>query len=134
MCINKNNTVKFFYRKINIFVSIYFVVDFNLVFFCQLIKDLQLFGYSLERIKTISDLFGNFLALRRDPNAADPAETAVSLDAMADQIQVLQDRMELLRSGMGRWEDLLKKKSKEISSLRTQNRKRNPGSEVKKDA
>lgn len=104
------------------------------VYLCQLIKDLQLFGYSLEKIKTISELFRKFLALDRDLNMADPAEARLSLEAMTDQIQQLQDQLELLKSGVGRWEDLLKKKHKEISSLKMQNRKRGLSSEAKSDA
>ncbi len=104
------------------------------VYLCQLIKDLQLFGYSLERIKIISDLFREFLALSRDLNAAAPADAARSLEAMTDQIQQQRDQMERLKSGIGRWEDLLKKKHKEISSLKAQNRKRGPLQETKSDA
>ncbi len=104
------------------------------VYLCQLIKDLQLFGYSLERIKAISDLFRKFLALSSDLNSAAPKEAALSLEAMTVQIEQLQNQMELLKSGIERWEDLLKKKHKEISSLKAQNQKRNLSQETRTDA
>ncbi len=104
------------------------------VYLCQLIKDLQLFGYSLERIKAISDLFRKFLALCSDLNSESPKEAALSLEAMRIQIEQLQDQMALFKTGIERWEELLKKKHKEISSLKTQNQKRNISRETKTDA
>src|SRR6056297_2620161 len=38
------------------------------VYFCKLIQDLQLFGYCLDQIKTISDFFRDFVHLRSEQN------------------------------------------------------------------
>ncbi len=46
------------------------------------------------------------------------------LDAMLEEVQILFEKMNLLKEGIQRWEDLLKKKKKEILSLKTQNQKR----------
>jgi len=45
---------------------------------------------------------------------------------MLEGIQALSEKMKLFREGMERWEDLMKKKKKEILSLKAKNQKR-PG-------
>ena len=100
------------------------------VYLCELIKDLQLFGYSLEEIKAISDLFRDFLALSQSLASFSSAEAAGKLESMADHIQHFEDKMSLFKSGMERWENLLKKKKREISSLKDQiNKLRQKGSQ-----
>jgi DNA-binding transcriptional MerR regulator len=90
------------------------------IYLCQLIKDLQLFGYTLEEIKEISDLFRDFLAIEDNPAFFKKEETASKLNQMLSKIQILFDKMALFKEGIQRWEDLLKKKKKEILSLRNQ--------------
>jgi len=93
------------------------------VYFCRLIKDLQLFGYSLEEIKTISGLFRDFLAINSDISSYSTAETSRKLVSMTDKIKELEGKMQLFRDGMERWEILLKKKKREISGLKSKNEK-----------
>lgn len=90
------------------------------IYLCKLIKDLQLFGYSLEEIKTTSDLFRDFLSIEKNPAFFKKDETAAKLSQMLSEIQILFDKMALFKEGIQRWEDLLKKKKKEILSLRNQ--------------
>jgi DNA-binding transcriptional MerR regulator len=92
------------------------------VYLCHLVQDLQLFGYPLDQIKKISDLFRSFLAIRRNPGAG--AEVAAELDVMLDEIAQLSEKMNLLKAGIGRWENLLKEKKKEIVVLRQKIEKR----------
>jgi DNA-binding transcriptional MerR regulator len=99
------------------------------VHLCKLIQDLQLFGYTLEEIKAISDHFRDFLAFEERLGAFDKHEVAPKLEAMLEGIQALSDKMQLFREGMARWEDLMKKKKKEILSLKSENQKR-PGKAV----
>jgi len=94
------------------------------IFLCELVRDLQLFGYSLEEIKGISDHFRYFLAVQENPGAFPKAEVSGKLDAMLTEIKVLFDKMGLLQKGIKRWEDLLKKKRKEILDLKNRNQKR----------
>ncbi|MGD9489049.1 MAG: MerR family transcriptional regulator [Calditrichaceae bacterium] len=94
------------------------------VFLCNLIKDLQLFGYTLEEIKVISDYFRDFQAIRNDPGLYAPEETHRRLDSMTREIETLNDKINLLKEGIRRWEDLMKKKKKEISHLIGQNQKK----------
>lgn len=96
------------------------------VFICQLIKDLQLFGYSLEDIKSIADLFREFLVLNGHPEFYPPPATQEKLGEMLQSIHSMQNKMDQFKKGIVRWEDLLKKKQKEIIQLRNQNRKRIP--------
>ena len=88
------------------------------------IKDLQLFGYTLEEIKEISDLFRYFLTIKNDLKAYSKEENTKTLNKMLKHIQALFERMRLMREGMERWEDLLKSKKKEILDFKNQNQKR----------
>ena len=94
------------------------------VFLCQLIRDLQLFGYTLEEIKAVSDEVRDFLAIQADLDVFPKAGVDAKLAAMLGQIQGLYDKMKLLEEGIERWEDLLKKKKKDIQGLQNRNRKR----------
>lgn len=94
------------------------------IYLCQLIRDLQLFGYSLKEIKKISYHFRDFLSIKARLKIHSKEETEKKLNEMLQKIHVFFERMELFKEGMDRWEGLLKKKKKEIMSLRTRNRKR----------
>jgi DNA-binding transcriptional MerR regulator len=94
------------------------------VFLCQLIRDLQLFGYTLEEIKAVSDEVRTLVAIEADPDAFAEAEVEKRLAAMHAAIQALFDKMKLLEEGIERWQDLLKKKRKDILALQAKNRKR----------
>jgi DNA-binding transcriptional MerR regulator len=94
------------------------------VFLCQLIRDLQLFGYSLEEIKAVSDDVRSLMVMEAGPEAFPKPDVENRLAAMLGQIQGLFAKMKLLREGVGRWEDLLKKKKKDILALKARNQKR----------
>ncbi len=94
------------------------------VFLCQLIRDLQLFGYSLEEVKAVSDDVRTFLAIEADLEAYPEAEVEKRLAAMLEAVRGLGDRMKLIEEGIERWRDLLKKKKKDIAALREKNAKR----------
>ena len=94
------------------------------VMVCQLVRDLQLFGYSLEEIKAVSDDVRRMLALEADVEAFPKPEAEEKLAAMLHEIQGLFEKMKLFREGVDRWDDLLKKKRKDILGLRTRNQKR----------
>jgi DNA-binding transcriptional MerR regulator len=94
------------------------------IYLCQLIKDLQLFGYSLEEIKTISDYFRDFLYLQENFNNVPDAEIEHKIQAMLREIDYLNKKIVSLKDGIQRWEDLLKKKRKDMVSLQNRNEKR----------
>jgi DNA-binding transcriptional MerR regulator len=94
------------------------------VYLCELIRDLQLFGYTLEEIKEISDYFRDFLAFQSGLESFPKPEVSLKLGAMLREIKVLFDKMDLLGKGINRWEDLLKEKEKEVLSLKKKNDKR----------
>jgi DNA-binding transcriptional MerR regulator len=94
------------------------------VYLCELVRDLQLFGYTLEEIKEVSDSFRAFLAIQENLEALPPQEVSRKLEAMLKEVDVLFDKMGQFRKGIKRWEDLLKKKKKEISDLYGRNQKR----------
>jgi DNA-binding transcriptional MerR regulator len=99
------------------------------VYLCQLIKDLQLFGYTLKQIKTISDHFRTFLAIDKDIYTYSKEETSKKLDDMCTEIERLNDKMTLLKKGIQRWEDLITKKKREINNLKKKNQKRDKTAE-----
>jgi DNA-binding transcriptional MerR regulator len=98
----------------------------NYIYLCQLIRDLQLFGYSLEEIKEISDHFRDFLSIKARLQIHPKDKTEEKLNEMLRKIKIFFERSELYEEGLARWEELLKKKKREIVNLRTLNRKRSP--------
>jgi DNA-binding transcriptional MerR regulator len=94
------------------------------VFLCQLIRDLQLFGYSLEDVKSVSDDVRALMAIEAGLESFPPPEVEKRLSAMLEAIQALFAKMELLEEGIDRWEDLLKKKRKDIRALQARNKNR----------
>jgi DNA-binding transcriptional MerR regulator len=84
------------------------------IYLCNLIGDLQLFGYSLEQIKEISDLFRDFLAIEKSLDAFSRDETESKLKIMKEGIRQFFEKMDQFKAGIQRWEELLKKKEKEI--------------------
>jgi DNA-binding transcriptional MerR regulator len=94
------------------------------VFICELIRDLQLFGYTLEEIKVISDDVRTLMVIQDDIDSFSKAEADAKLESMLRAIQGLFDKMGLLKKGIERCEDLLKKKKKDIHSLKSKNEKR----------
>ena len=94
------------------------------VMVCQLVRDLQLFGFSLEEIKAVSDDVRGMLALEAAAEAFPKPEAEEKLAAMLREIQSLFEKMKLFREGVDRWDNLLKKKRKDILGLRARNQKR----------
>jgi len=99
---------------------------------CQWIKDLQLFGYSLDEIKTISSLALDFLALDNDSAAVPEADAAGRLDAMLAEMQSLHNKMKQLKEGIDRWEVLLKKRKKDVLGIKDRLHKRSKGKKKRK--
>ena len=96
----------------------------NYIFLCQLIRDLQLFGYSLEDVKAVSDDVRALMAIEAGPESFPAPEVEKRLSAMLEAIQGLFAKMKLLEEGIDRWQDLLKKKRKDILALQAKNKKR----------
>ncbi|MFP4432762.1 MAG: MerR family transcriptional regulator [Spirochaetaceae bacterium] len=94
------------------------------VHLCYLIQDLQLFGYSLDQIKQISDYFRDFVIMRDDLAHYPPDQADEKLTGMLSEIDLLFDRNAKLRSGIERWEKLLNKHRKLIADLKRSNDKR----------
>jgi DNA-binding transcriptional MerR regulator len=84
------------------------------IYICNLIQDLQLFGYTLDEIKETSDLFRDFLAIQESLQAFSYEEAKQKLLTMRERIKLFYEKMNQLKEGIHRWEDLLKKKEKEI--------------------
>ncbi len=94
------------------------------VYLCSLILDLQNFGYTLDEIKIISDHFRDFLALQTQFSNFDKDEVSSKLEVMSADIEKLFSKMTMLKEGINRWEELLKKKKKELLNMKNINNKR----------
>jgi len=94
------------------------------VYLCMLIKDLQLFGYTLEQIKEISDHFRDFIVISKDLGFYSQKKTDEKLNEMEKEIKAVRERISLFREGIKRWEELVNKKAKEIINLKKRNRKK----------
>jgi len=87
------------------------------IYLCNLIQDLQLFGYSLDEIKEISNLFRDFLAIQQSLQAFSYEDSLSKLQLMRERIQLFFNKMNQFKEGIHRWEELLKKKQKEIRNF-----------------
>jgi DNA-binding transcriptional MerR regulator len=93
------------------------------VFLCQLVKDLQLFGYSLDDIKGMADQYREFLAIREDPSLFSLESKEGKLKSLNDLMISLQEKIDAYKKGISRWEDLMKRMKKDLASLRSQSGK-----------
>jgi len=96
----------------------------NYIYLASLIKDLQHFGYTLDEITVISNYFRNFFKIKESEEDMDPAEIEQIIIGMNGEIAQLYDKIGLLKEGIGRWEDLVKKNRKEITGMLSRSRKR----------
>jgi len=94
------------------------------ILLCKLIVDLQLFGYTLDEIKSISDFFRSFLFIKDNFENLSYDDIETKLNIMLNEISKLSNRINQLKSGIQRWEELLKKEKKEINSLINKAKKR----------
>lgn len=94
------------------------------IYLCKLVMDLQLFGYTLEEIKVISDYFRDFLAIENNIEVYSIEKQVEKLNSMLEAIEKLYIKMNQLTNGIERWEELLKKKKKEVANLLIINKKR----------
>jgi DNA-binding transcriptional MerR regulator len=94
------------------------------VYLCQLIRDLQLFGFTLEEIKGASDHFRDLVTVRAEMDSLTKADVEARLEAMLNDFRALFEKMKLLKEGISRWESLLKKEKKDILGLKAKNQKR----------
>ncbi len=101
------------------------------IYLCNLIKDLQLFGYSLEEIKEISDLFRDFLVIENSIEAFSLEETNTKLSIMKEKIKLFYAKMDEFKEGIQRWEELLKNKEKEIRQMENELKQANKTDENK---
>ena len=81
----------------------------------QLVRDLQLFGYTLEEIKEGADLLRDFFAYSEGVPLDGNAER---VGAMYEKISLLEGRIAVLKQGIKRWEDLFRKHKKELHRMR----------------
>ncbi len=84
---------------------------------CQLIKDLQNFGYTLEEIKEASDLFRNFFSLLSGKKEMSDHDASCLLDVIKMRLGILEKRMAQIDDGIRRWETLIKKHRKGFKQL-----------------
>lgn len=105
----------------------------NYIFLGKLIRDLQLFGYTLDEIKTIADYFRAFIEIQNNMDSMPFNSVAEKISGMEKEIPLLFNRISQLKEGISRWEDLLKKKKREISALKSKNEKRKNYTETEKN-
>jgi len=91
------------------------------IYLCKLVKDLQLFGYSLDEIKEISDYFRDYWDMANGRYKYPREETGKRIQQMLTAIDNLFDKMEQFHEGIERWDKLLRKYRTEIRKLHKEN-------------
>ena len=80
----------------------------------QTIKDLQLFGYKLEDIKEVADLFRLLTSIREGSSELGEEEALERLSDMKEKIKDLKSHSGQLKAGLRRWDRMLEERRKEI--------------------
>ena len=88
------------------------------VLFCNLIRDLQIFGYSLKEIRETADLFRKYYDISLDVEHYASLDTVESLEEMLARIRTLRSRMNMLKEGIKRWEGFTDKYRRRIERLK----------------
>jgi len=91
---------------------------------CKLIKDLQIFGYTLDQIRKFFHNRKVFNKLKNDIDTYSPVEAENNLNLMMKDIDKLMEKINLLKEGIKRWEDFCKKTKKDVSNLLKKHKKR----------
>lgn len=104
------------------------------VLFCRLIKDLQNFGYRLEEIRKVADMFRDFYLISQDITHFPKGSALTRLSAMDEKVNELKARMSELKSGIKRWEQYTSEKQKEIHRLMAKLKKSDGKSKKEKAA
>jgi DNA-binding transcriptional MerR regulator len=111
--------------------------DEHYVLFCNLIGDLQLFGYTLEEIKDVAIQFRTFHELSTDQIEGSDEAKIKKILKLEKKIEAVFARMEKMATGIDRWRKLLKEKNSEIVSLKKKylkNQEKTAASKVKNAA
>jgi DNA-binding transcriptional MerR regulator len=90
------------------------------VLFCKLVRDLQNFGYPLDEIKEVSDLFRIFYQLKSDIRALPAPEARDWLRTMLEKIDQLFAHTAQLREGIERWEKLLNQQQTRVHMMQAE--------------
>ncbi len=95
----------------------YRLYTLHYVLFCNLVRDLQNFGYNLDQIKEVSDLFRTFFQLHTDLGALPASDAGEQLETMQEKIGELFRRTAELKEGIERWEGLLNLKRSQVATM-----------------
>ncbi len=88
------------------------------VYIVQSIKDLQLFGYRLEDIKEVVDLFSLLTSIKEGSSGLQGEEVLEGLARMTEKIKELKSHTRQLKDGIRRWDRLLDERRKDIGRVK----------------
>ena len=88
------------------------------VYIVQTIKDLQLFGYKLEDIKKVADLFRLLTSIREGSSSLRDEAALERLNGMKEKIKDLKSHTDELKAGLRRWDRILEERRKEIGRVK----------------
>ncbi|MBD3167704.1 MerR family transcriptional regulator [bacterium] len=93
---------------------------------CRLVRDLQIFGYSLEEIHSIADLLREFVD--RKGATALQTDDVERIERLQQFLATLQERIGGIKDGISRWESLIRKRTRELKAMQ-KNRNSNGAAE-----
>lgn len=105
----------------------------NYIILCHLILDLQLFGYSLDEIKDFADSLREFIIFQGNLLHHSKTDAAKKIESWTRQANTINEKFNSYRKAIQRWDDLLKKKKKELTNLKNQNNKRQTETQEQKE-
>lgn len=86
---------------------------------CQRIKELQLFGYTVEELKNMSLLLIPEERLREELDSYKEEEKKKIVDKFIEQQSTLAQKVEELKKAIKRWEKIIKSQSRNIAPFKS---------------
>lgn len=85
---------------------------------CQRIRELQLFGYTVEELKNMSLLLLPEERLQEEMDSYKKEEKKLILDKFSEQQRALSEKVEELKKALTRWEKIIKSQIRDIASFK----------------
>lgn len=92
---------------------------------CQRIKELQLFGYTVEELKNMSLLLLPGDRLREELGSLKKEDKKKILGKFSEQQAALAEKVDELKKAILRWEKIIKSQTRNIASFREKGRSKN---------
>ena len=87
---------------------------------CKLIRGLQDFGFKLDEVKNVADLFKMYMRLERDPESMEPEQRLQIIPQLTAKLDEIEERTRALKESIREWERRSATARKSLGAIETQ--------------